>query len=250
MKRWLLPAASAAVSIAWAGQASALELGTPEQSHPFHSAQNFYLELRISPYYPEIDSESDLHGKTPFADSFGTSPRVYFGLEFDWQIYRIPGVGTIGPGASVGTVSMSRPAVTISGRPSGDTYSLNIYPFALSAVFRADTFWRTWGFPLVPYGKLGLGYGIWRASNTGGTSQAADGVSGKGSSWGTNIALGAAFALDALDPSASRNMDNATGINNTYAYVEYYWLTLDGIAQSHALYVGSNSWTAGIAFEF
>jgi hypothetical protein len=144
---------------------------------------------------------------------------------------------------------MTRDATTLSGKESGDTYSLRIYPFTLDAVLRVDTLWRNLGFPIVPYAKAGVGYALWRASNSGGTAEA-NGVSGKGSTWGPHVALGAAFALDVLDQGASRNMDNATGINNTYVYVEYYWLELTGVGQSHPLHVGTRTWAAGLAFEF
>jgi hypothetical protein len=231
-----------------ARDASAFEFGTPESQHPYRSPQNFALELRFSPYYPQIDEEPGLTGH-PYEDAFGDKARFYIGAEFDWQVYRIPHIGTIGPGVSVGSVGMSRTAVTKSGRESGDEYSLHIYPFTAVAVFRGDGLWHDRGFPLVPYGKIGLGYGIWRASNTGGTSES-QGVAGKGSTWGTNVALGISFALDSLDSGATRNMDNAIGINNTFLFLEYYWLSLNGLGQSNALHVGSQSWAAGLAFEF
>ena len=238
----------AAVAFLAASDARAIELGTPATEHPFRTPQNFALELRFSPYRPQVDEESGLNG-TPFANNFGTKPRLYVGLELDWQTYRIPHVGTIGPGFGVGFVTMSRTVQTVSGRASGDETSLSIYPFTVSAVFRADFLWRNLGVPFVPYGKAGVGVALWRASNSGGTSSQ-DNVSGKGSSWGTNFALGLALALDALDKGASRNMDLATGINNTYIFAEAYWLTLDGIGQSHALHVGTNTWSMGLAFEF
>jgi hypothetical protein len=144
---------------------------------------------------------------------------------------------------------MSRDVQTASGRTSGDETSLSIYPFTAVGVIRADVLWREFGVPFVPYGKLGVGVAPWRASNSAGTSSQ-DNVSGKGTSWGTNVALGMGLALDALDPGASRNMDNATGINTTYVFFEAYWLTLNGIGQQHALRVGTNSWTMGLAFEF
>lgn len=229
--------------------ASAIELGTPAQRHPYASAQHFALELRFGPYKPNIDDEFEGRA-TPFRDSFGDSPRLFIGLEFDWQTFRIPYVGTIGPGIGIGQVSMSRNATTVTGRPSGDDYSLTIYPMHLAAVLRADTFWREFGFPVVPYGKLGVGYALWRATNADVTSQSR-GVSGKGSSWGPHVALGAAFALDVLDRGASRNMDNATGINNTYIYFEYFWSMLNSsFSNDNALRVGANTWVAGLAFEF
>jgi hypothetical protein len=231
-----------------APDAQAFEFGSPPQAHPFRSAQNFALELRFSPYWAHVDDEPGLNG-TPFADRFGNDPRLFFGLEFDWQLFRIPYVGTIGPGIGAGLVGMSRPAKTVTGKPSGDEYSLDIYPMYLTAVLRADTFWRELGFPLVPYGKIGIANAFWRASNSGGTSKV-DGVTGKGHTVGTNMALGVALALDVLDPGASRNMDNATGINNTYIYAEYYWLNLNGLGQERPLYVGTNSYAFGLAFEF
>lgn len=231
-------------------EAHAFEFGTPASEHPFRSPQNFALEFRVSPYYPAVDDEPGLGGKTPFKDRFGDKARIYFGIEFDWQALRIPYIGTLALGASFGSVTMSRPAVTVTGRPSGDEYGLTIYPLFAGAVLRVDTLWRGAGIPVVPYGKVGPALGLWSASNGAGTSRSDDGVKGSGATWGTNAALGVAFPLDALDQGASRNMDNATGINNTYIFAEGYWLNLSGIGQDSALRVGTTSWAAGLAFEF
>lgn len=230
-----------------AGEARALELGTPASQHPYRSPQNFALELRFSPYEPQIDEEPGLKGQ-PYRDTFGDNPRLFVGLELDWQTLRIPHLGTLGPGLGAGMVSMSRNVRTASGRESGDETSLDIYPFYAVGVLRADVLWRDLGVPLVPYAKAGVAMALWRAANSGGTSEAA-GIKGKGDSWGTNVAVGLAFALDAIDPGASRNMDNATGINNTYVYFEQYWLSLDGFGGGD-LRVGTKTWAMGLAFEF
>lgn len=252
MKTRILTGAIVAASLALAGRASAAE--TPTTS-PYQSPQNFALELRFSPYYPDVDKEPGLRG-TPFKNRFGDSPRVYVGLELDWQVLRIPHLGSFGPGLAIGKVSMSRNATTLkTHRPSGDEYSLDIYPLVLNAVFRADVVWQDLKIPLVPYAKLGLGLGLWKSSNSGGTSETqlageSKPVKGEGKSLGTNVALGAAFALDSIDSGAARNMDNAVGINHTYVYGEYYWLNLDGFGSANALYVGTKTWAAGLAFEF
>lgn len=248
MKR-LLSLAALTGALLVSAEASAIELGTPAQKSPYRSAQNFALELRFSPYYPNVDDEPGLQGK-PFEQSFGDKPRVYFGLEFDWQTFRIPYIGTIGPGLGVGTVSMSRDAVTASGRKSGDAYGLSIYPVYLAAVLRVDAFWRGAGFPLVPYAKVGGAVGFWDATNTGGTARSTDGMKGSGATLGTHFAGGVGIPLDFIDRGASRNMDTAVGINNTYLYAEYYWLNLTGLGQERPLYVGTNTWAAGLAFEF
>ena len=229
--------------------ASALELGTSASDHPYRSSQNFALELRFAPYHPQIDDEPDLNGKTPYADSFGDVPRFYFGIEFDWQAFRIPFLGTLGPGIGLGRVGAGRNVTTVTGRASADTTDLTIYPIYGVAVLRADVFFRDFGFPLVPYGKAGIATGIWRATNSAGTSTSA-GVSGKGVTWGENFSLGLSFMLDSIDPGASRNMDNATGINTTSLFFEGTFLALNGIGQDHPLRVGSTNWTAGMAFEF
>lgn len=228
--------------------AAAFELGTPASEHPYRSAQNFALELRFSPYKPQIDQEPGLEN-APYHQTFGSKRRLLVQLEFDWQILRIPHFGTVGPGVSVGYTSMSETVKTVSGRDSGDETALDVFPFYAVGVVRADALWQDLKIPIVPYAKAGVAMGIWRATNTGETS-VANNVSGKGTSWGTQLAGGVAFALDSLDQGASRNMDNATGINNTYFYVEAYWLALNGIGQSNALRIGTVSWAMGLTFEF
>ena len=249
MKRWLVPTALVAAALMQGSEAKAIELGTPASDHPYRSAQHFALELRLSPYNFNVDDEFN-GAATPFADTFGTKPRLFIGFEFDWQVFRIPHFGTIGPGFGMGYTSASRNVQTATGRASGDETSLSVIPFWANAVLRADVFWHDFGFPIVPYVKAGLAVGLWRATNTGGTARGLDNVPGKGTTWGTNLAAGVMLALDALDKGASRNMDNATGINSTYLYFEVYDLGLRGIGQDNPLRVGTTSWTAGLAFEF
>ncbi|HVH41520.1 MAG TPA: MXAN_2562 family outer membrane beta-barrel protein [Labilithrix sp.] len=228
--------------------AAAFELGTPAEEHPFRTAQNFAFELRLSPYWPAIDDDPRVP-RTPFENAFGGHSRLAVGVEIDWQVLRIPRVGTIGPGLAMNTVTLDGPA----GGGTKDEPSLTIRPFTLAAVLRADVFWRELGVPIAPFAKMGLGAGFWNVSNANGTSRVSlDGglyISGSGVTWGTYLAGGVAFPLDALDEGASRSIDAAVGINNTYLYVEYYWLNLNGLAQDTALHVGTSTWAAGLAFE-
>lgn len=233
-----------------AAEAHAFEFGTPGEAHPYRSAQNFYIEFRGGPYKPRVDDEPSLNGKHPFFDAFGDKPRLAFGIEFDWQFYRIPGIGTIGPGIGVSYVTMSRPALTkFTKRPSADKYSLDIYPIDVVAVLRADALWVKYGVPFIPYGKAGFAWAPWRATNSLGTSDSG-GVKGKGATFGTDVAVGLQFAFDVFDRGAARGLDNQTGINNAYIFGEYYLMNLNGLGQSTALYVGTASWAVGLAFEF
>ena len=245
-------AAAAVAGVAFfAGEvnASAFELGTPASEHPYRSQQNFALELRFSPYKPQIDEEPGL-ANAPYHQTFGSMRRLLVQFELDWQVFRIPHFGTIGPGISAGYTSMSE------GREDGERGATRATrrrstssPSTPSRSSRGDALWHDLRIPIVPYAKAGLAMGLWRATNTGETS-VANNVSGKGTSWGTQLAGGVAIALDSLDQYASRNMDNATGINNTYVYIEAYWMALNGIGQTDALRIGTVSWAAGLTFEF
>lgn len=248
--------AAAAVTLfgahaAYAADTSVL-LGTRHKS--FESPQHFALEFRFAPYTPQIDNDPALNG-TPYRDTFGTMKRLLVAVELDWQLLRIPHVGTVGPGVSIGYTSMSDQAQRLPPRsgPSGDTTSLDVFPMYGVAVFRADVLMRDLRVPLVPYGKLGVGYALWRSYTTGGTSQyeAPSGtVNGKGQTWGYHVAGGVAFQLDVLDPGAAKNLDNTIGINHTYLFAEWMYSALNGIGQQNALRVGTSTWAAGLAFEF
>jgi hypothetical protein len=227
---------------------AALALHTRHRT--FESPQHFALEFRFAPYTPAIDSDPALHGATPYKDIFGTMPRLLFAAEFDWQVVRIPHVGTLGPGLAIGYTSMGTKAPLSNGTGlSGEDTSLDIYPMYAVAVFRADVFWKELHIPLVPYAKAGVGLAFWRASNTLGTSSYG-GVVGKGHSFGTHLAIGAALSLNAFDQYTAKNFDNSMGVNNTSLFIEYMRSDLNGILQDSALRVGSDTWVAGLALEF
>lgn len=215
------------------------------------SPQNFAFELRFGPYMPQIDDE--FQGKKPFEQVFGTGKGFYFGVELDWQALRIPYFGTLGPGFSWGYTSRSANA-KLSGTDieSAEETSLSIMPMYAVGVLRVDVLPRHLGVPLVPYGKAGLGLGLWSASNESGTSER-DGVLGRGRSWGTHAALGGMFLLDILEPTVALAFDNDVGVNNSYLYFEWTWRDLNGLSfieNSPQMRVGTSGWSAGLALEF
>jgi hypothetical protein len=234
----------------------------------YESPQNFAVELRLGPYYPDIDSDPALHptATSPCSTSsagpaetvFGSSNRVMVSAEFDWQALRIPHLGTLGPGVSIGYTNLSgnasflSPHVSSSGSTctSGESTSLAIVPMYAVVVLRADVLWRELRIPFVPYVKAGLGYALWRASNDLGTSNA-NGVRGEGHTWGTQLAAGIAFNLNIFDEYAAKGFDDQLGVNNTYAFAEYMWSNYRGLGlQSDPLRVGDTTWVVGLAWEF
>jgi hypothetical protein len=214
------------------------------------SPQNFALEIRIGQYYPKVDSEPALGGRTPFRDVFGERSRFQVGIEFDWQALRIPHFGSLGPGLGIGYTKFGGVANRAGTKiPSAQATNLEIYPFQGVAVLRVDVLANELHIPIVPYGKAGVGLGLWRAYGPTGTETNGD-TRGKGMSWGTHFALGAAVQFDFLDRGSAKTLDIASGINHTYGFVEYISSNLDGFGSTKALHVGTNNWAAGLAFEF
>jgi hypothetical protein len=121
-------------------------------------------------------------------------------------------------------------------------------------VLRADVIDRDLHVPLVPYAKFGVGWALWRGSDSGGTSCAPNKnmqeVCAEGITYGTQAALGLALDLNFLDLAAARSFDNSMGVNHTYAFFEGFWANLNGLGQAHALYVGAYTWAAGLALSF
>ncbi len=251
---WIGVGAFAITAMMWAFGANARADDAPgvEAKHDTgRSAQNFEIEVRVALYNPQVDSAPGLHG-TPYAATFGSSQRFEVAMEFDWQALRIPHFGTLGPGVSIGYTNSTGIAQAADGLlpASQETTSLTILPIYAVAVLRVDTLMRDFHVPFVPYAKAGFGYALWRASNTAGTSVGPTGTLGEGHTFGTQLAAGLQFSLGVIDEHSAQQLDESTGINNTYLFAEYMMSDLTGIGQSTALYVGSNSFVFGLSFEF
>ncbi|MEB2313692.1 MAG: MXAN_2562 family outer membrane beta-barrel protein [Sorangiineae bacterium] len=213
----------------------------------YASPQNFAMELRLGPYRPRVDDE--FSGGAPFEQTFGSDRRWLIGLELDWQALRIPYLGTLGPGAGWGYTTMSANAMLREGggRSSEET-SLTIMPMYAVGVLRVDVLARETPIPLVAYGKAGLGAAMWWAK-TGDRAHSTDGTLGHGTSTGYQFALGGMFLLDSLDRDASIEMDNSTGVNSSYFFLEWYYSDLDGFGSGKQMNVGANTWMLGLALE-
>ena len=249
-------------SALWAGAARAADADEPVGPRPTTvaldpaarpepesdlSPQNAAVELRFGPYLPRVDDGTE---SPVFEDFFGDDNRYMLGFEIDWQLWRAPYVGTLGVGAGWGYTYMSAPNLVISeGPPAGTPISqestLNIMPMYAVGVLRVDVLSRQFGVPVVPYGKLGLGYALWWIDDGVSTARNGEGEVGKDTSVGTHTALGAMLLLDAFDPVAARAMDAEIGVNNSYMFFEWSWSDFDG----RQMNVGASTWVTGLAIE-
>lgn len=234
-----------------AGAASSVEnadeLGRYRHDRAPQSPQSVAIEIRFGRYVPNADSDETLTG-TPYKDVFGDGMRYSLGFEVDWQLLRIPYLGTLGPGFGASYTAANAKGLLDDGTRSAQTTSLEILPMYLVGVLRADVIARETPIPIVPYAKLGFGYAIWRASDAGDAS-VVDGVSGKGRSYGYQMALGGMLLLDVFDVQDARAADAMLGLNHSYLFGEWYVSKLDGFGGNH-LEVGTNTWVVGLALEF
>jgi hypothetical protein len=223
------------------------DLGPSRRREYRESDQDVAVELRFGRYLPNPDQGLD---DAPYARMFGDDNRYYFGAEVDWQLLRIPYLGTLAPGISFGYTksSAAAPFEEAEGNSAQET-TLEIFPMYLVAVLRADVIARETVVPLVPYGKLGMGFALWNIS-LGEKVTRVDGDSGRGLSFGPQFALGGMFLLDALDREDARTADSSIGLNHSYLFGEWYVSDLDGFNSRKRLNVGTNTWMAGVAVEF
>ncbi len=211
---------------------------------PHESARAWNLELRFGPYYPDTDSEFADRGQSarPFAEVFGTHSGLMFGLEIDRHLSHRGGTWALGVGASYYSATAAALAADETTR-TGDSTSLRLVPLTLLAVYRADLLRERFGWPLIPYAKLGLGAGLWWLSDTSKTSATA------GVTFGWNAATGVSLDLSFVDPETIRVMDQETGVNRLAIFFELAHAALDGFGSSSTLRVGDTTWIGGLMME-
>jgi hypothetical protein len=244
--RWVFVAASLALGVVVTRTAAAQDMDASWRhgGRPPPSPQRFALELRFGPYKPAIDDDFFTR-PGPYETVFGDDARVFFGLELDWQAFRIPKVGTLGAGFGWSYTHMSATA-KVHGKDSlsAEDTNFSIMPMYGVGVLRVDVLARETPIPLVPYAKAGLGYGIYWSGTDLGTQA-------RGHTWGTHFALGGMLMLDELDEHASIEIDNEWGVNHTYFFFEYMFSNLNGLGTTDhsVMRIGTHTWVVGLAFE-
>jgi hypothetical protein len=221
-----------------------------ETYNRYKSPQRFAFELTFGPYTPDIDSEFN-GARTPYKDYFGSGANLLTRVEFDYQFWHRYGSLAAGFGVGYFSVTGNSPVANGTGLPSGDQSQLKIIPLSLSAVYRFDYLLQERGFPLVPFGKLGLDWAYWQ--NTDGNGNIADADSsgrGRGGTLGWHVAGGVALVLDFLDPDAAHDFDQDMGVNHTALTFEFFHSDISGLGEANRLHVGDTNWTLGLLLEF
>jgi len=197
------------------------------------SPEWFAAELRIGPYEPDAGAAFD--------DTFDDSgPLLELGL--DVLVLRIPYVGHLGVGATLGWSRYTAGALVVGGDPNeraDEETSLILLPLSFTGSLRIDVLARELGIPLVLVGRAGLSAIPW-SSSTGEKDE------GSGVSVGIRWAAQAALELDFFEPRAARALDEEWGINHSYLFFELY-----GSTASTSVPMGDPlTWVAGLGFVF
>lgn len=217
------------------------------EDEEYRSEQYAAFEFRVGPYRPDVDAEFGGNGG-PFEESFGDGQSVMVGFEGDYQVLRIPYFGTVGPGLSWGIARYAGNAFFGNGEESNQPTSFWVMPFSALGVVRIDTLALDLGVPIVPYAKGGFLFGLWEAGDAGRVSTAGRGIAGQGSSYGYQVSLGAMLHLNFFAPQAAIDLDNSSGVNHSYLFLE--WLKTDADSGGRGMQLGTSTWMTGIAIEY
>ena len=212
-------------------------------------SQRFAFEVRVGPYTPRVDEALD---SNPYEETFGTSQRWFAGFEVDWQVLRIERVLSFGPGFSFGyTKSNGKGFLVSTGERSAQATSLTILPMDLVGVLRVDALADNTPIPIVPYAKLGLGYALWWSVDGDQVAEddAANGARGEDMSYGYTWALGAMLRLDFLDVDEAATTRASSGIDHSYAFIEWHSSHLDAFGSNETMDVGNDAIVFGLALE-
>lgn len=271
--RTVAACASAAIALVFsmnAGAQSSSWSGGGSYVHghvqPKETIWNFTLETRFGAYYPAIDetfaADPAYPCGGPYHCFFGNGAQFYFGLELDWLPVRIPYVGKVGPAFGWGVVMMNaktHDAKSINwsenwseqGASTSESTGITLFPMHVSAVLRVDEISRRTVLPIVPYGKIGFGFGTWNSGTSQGTSKIGDDskTTAEGTSFGPHIALGGMFGLNWLDRRSGTMARETTGIDHAYLFGEWMYNKLDYGFGKDGMHIGTSSWVVGIALD-
>ena len=219
----------------------------------------WHFGLRLGPYLPDVD-DSRFGDPGPYERMFGDGswmPAI--------DLHRVFGTraGQVGAGVSFGYFSKTADAFIPQPpgsmdppvRAPGNENSLKIVPMELTAIWRGTMFHDTWGIPLVPYARGGLGYYLWWVRRPDGDlAKACPPIPRNcdraiGGSLGLVGAAGLSIRAEGIDPDAARSMrDSGLDHAGFYAEIEVAWV--DGFGNAKKLSLGDTTWFAGIDFEF
>jgi hypothetical protein len=169
------------------------------------------FEIGAGTYEPDIDSEFP-GGPQPFEDAFGSGRGWMFRTGAALALFRY--AGTVEAGLQSGYLQKTGKGRTVEGTRAGDDTRLRLIPVSLTLTYRFEWLNERLRIPFAPYGRVGLErFHWWVEDGDGDTSES-------GATNGWSATAGLALLLDFIDTQVARELDNDTGVNDTYLFFE------------------------------
>ncbi len=209
------------------------------------------IEVRISRFNPDIDSEFD--GATPYADTFDGARPYNLEIEYDRQFYE--GFGSFGVGFNLGYNRVRGSARTVDGETSPDKTRLLVVPTRVSAVYRFDELPQRFNIPFTFVFKVGLDYAFWSIGDSEGQTaevptDSGDPISGRGGTAGWHASAGLHLLLDWFSPNMASSFASNVGVVDSYLFVEFMASQVDDFGSSTSWSLSQQQLWVGLAFEF
>ncbi len=245
----------------------------------------WHAGVRVGPYIPDIDlqaGQNALTGKGPYEAMFGdyyqrdASGTLKKHSRHIWQVLPMldverviwDGYGQLLVGGTAGYMQKSAYAYLdgtnedqlMRERSSTSRNTFRLIPTAATVSYRFTLLDDLYGIPIVPYVKGGLSYYIWwmKAPN-GDVSKVCEETSADmscvkenkayGGSLGFQGSIGLSIRAERIDADAAMSMRSG-GIMHAGFYAELSYAKVDGFGSDSKLWVGDNTWFAGVDFEF
>jgi len=186
-------------------------------------------------YYPsKIDSEADGAFKEIGGDGLRYLPSLTFGFKVPVleNYIRWSFIGGIGYTRFKGT------SVKADGEKSSDESAMHFIPLMGEMKLRPG-----YDFPLWPYATIGIDYYIWWIREKGETSE-------EGGTFGFHGSFGLMISLNWMDNSASRKLEELSGITNTSLFVHYRLEKINDFGKEKSFDLSGSRFEFGIVFEF
>jgi hypothetical protein len=218
------------------------------------TSRDMMLELHFGPYTPEVDSAFSVGAgqSGPYEAAFSGDGMFMLGMYLDYQLWQDVGSVAIGGGWQYGWVDG-----TAIEEGATDETGFNLVPFDVAVTYRFDYLARRWGVPLVPYVKAGFTWALWWVTN--GKDEIAnarspdppyEGRTGMSNTFGFFAGGGLQLLLDVLDRSMAMSLDEETGINHSYLFVEFTRRELNDFYSASSIDLSESHLSFGLMFEF
>jgi hypothetical protein len=186
--------------------------------HTARSPESSSFELRLSGYHPSIDAEFKPN-TGPYQQTFGSDRGWMARLNMGRTLWR--GIGTLEFHLGTGYFEKyGKGTIAGSTLKSNDNTGFKVVPLSVGLTYRFDWAAEELNIPLAPYVRVSLERYNWWITNGSSDIPDINNRQGYGATNGFSGTLGLALLLDFLDPDLAREMDQDTGINHTYLFMD------------------------------